>query len=210
MRCAVAIIPYLTFYIGMVKCSYCYREPSMTKKTPKTRHYRIHQLTAEQFEKNFPNEDACRAYLTKHRWPTGVVRCPRCGFEAKAHGTKPFHWQCYNCDDQSSYRFSVLVNTVFENTNKPLRDWFRVIHMMTTNKKGVSALQVFRTVGFGSYKTAWYMCHRIRVAMQDEEFFSRTNTKTSAAAGRVAAAVSVPVRPPLSARSSARATLLLA
>jgi hypothetical protein len=139
-------------------------------KTPKTAHYRIHQLSVEQFEKRFPNEDACKAYLVKHRWPTGVVRCPRCGFEAKAHGTKPFHWQCYNCAEQTSYRFSVTVNTVFENTNKPLRDWFRVIHMMTTSKKGISALQVFRVLGFGSYKTAWYMCHRIRVAMQDREF----------------------------------------
>jgi hypothetical protein len=139
-------------------------------KNSKTPHYRIHQLTVEQFEKRFPSEDACREYLVNHRWPTGVVRCPRCGFEAREHGTKPFHWQCYNCDDQSSYRFSVLVGTVFENSNKPLRDWFRVIHMMTTSKKGVSALQVFRTLGFGSYKTAWYMCHRIRVAMQDREF----------------------------------------
>jgi transposase-like protein len=139
-------------------------------KNSKTAHYRIHQMTTEQFGRQFPNEDACRTYLVNHRWPTGHVRCPRCGFEAKAHGTKPFHWQCYNCDEQTSYRFSVTVGTVFENTNKPLRDWFRVIHMMTTSKKGVSALQVFRTLGFGSYKTAWYMCHRIRVAMQDQEF----------------------------------------
>ena len=75
---------------------------SYTKKTPKTPHYRIHQMTAEQFEKQFPNEDACSAYLVQHRWPTGVIRCPRCGFEAKAHGTKPFHWQCYNCSEQTS------------------------------------------------------------------------------------------------------------
>jgi ISXO2-like transposase domain len=51
-----------------------------------------------------------------------------------------------------------------------LLDWFRVIHMMVTSKKGVSALQVKRTLGFGSYSTAWYMCHRIRVAMRDKEF----------------------------------------
>src|SRR5579862_4923534 len=111
-------------------------------KKPKTAHYPIHQMTVEQFDRLFPNEDACKTYLVRHRWPDGVVRCPRCGFEAKAHGTKPFHWQCYNCAEQTSYRFSVLVDTVFENTNKTLRDWFRVIHMMTTSKKGVSALQV--------------------------------------------------------------------
>ena len=67
-------------------------------------------------------------------------------------------------------RFSHITSTVFENTNKPLRDWFRVLHMMLTSKKGVSALQVHRTMGFGSYKTAWYMCHRIRAAMQDNDF----------------------------------------
>ena len=141
----------------------------MAKKSKRS-YYRIHQMTVDQFDRQFPDEDACRRYLVLHRWPTGIVRCPRCGFEAKAHGTKPFHWQCYNCDDQTSYRFSVTVGTVFENSNKPLRDWFRVIHMMTTSKKGVSALQVFRELGFGSYNTAWFMCHRIRVAMQDRDF----------------------------------------
>ena len=98
------------------------------------------------------------------------MRCPRCGFEAKEHGSKEFHWVCYNCAPESSYRFSVLVDTVFENTNKPLRDWFRVIHMMMTSKKGVSALQVFRTLGFGSYNTAWFMCHRIRAGLQEKKF----------------------------------------
>ena len=56
----------------------------------------------------------------------------------------------------------VIAGTIFENTNKPLRDWFRVIHLMLTSKKGISALQIHRVMGFGSYKTAWYMCHRVR------------------------------------------------
>src|SRR6202035_4533514 len=51
-----------------------------------------------------------------------------------------------------------------------LRQWFRVIQLMLTSKKGISALQVFRYMGFGSYKTAWYMCHRIRVALADRDF----------------------------------------
>ncbi len=53
----------------------------------------------------------------------------------------------------------------FENTNKPLRDWFKVVHLMTTSKKGISALQIQRQMGFGSYKTAHGMCHKIRAAM---------------------------------------------
>ncbi|MFH0344873.1 MAG: IS1595 family transposase [Chromatiales bacterium] len=139
-------------------------------KRIKTAHHRIHQMSIVDFERHFPNEGACKAYLKSNRWPDGVVRCPRCGFEAREHGTKDFHWQCYNCAPNTSYRFSVLVDTIFENTNKPLREWFRVMHLMLTSKKGMSALQIFRYMGFGSYKTAWGMCHKIRVALGNQEF----------------------------------------
>jgi IS1 family transposase/transposase-like protein len=128
---------------------------------------RIHQMTVPQFEKMFPNEDA---YLVSHRWPDGV-HCPRCGSaKVVAMTTMPFRWQCYDCAPDTTYRFSHIAGTIFENTNKPLRDWFRVIHMMMTSKKGVSALQVQRVMGFGSYETAWSMCHRIRAGLADEEF----------------------------------------
>lgn len=133
---------------------------------------RIHQMTVPQFEKSFPNDDACAEYLAAHRWPGGVVCCPRCGDETKISAVKtmPFKWQCYSCAPMSGYRFSVIAGTIFENTNKPLREWFRVIHMMLTSKKGVSALQVQRVMGFGSYRTAWYMCHRVRAGLADENF----------------------------------------
>src|ERR1700730_13597576 len=129
----------------------------------------IHQLTVAQFEVMFPDEDACCAYLVGKRWPDGV-RCPRCGAE-KAYpvSTKPWHWQCYACAPES-YRFSHIAGTIFENTNKPLRQWFRVIHLMLTSKKGISALQVYRMMGFGSYRTAWYMCHRVRAGLAHEDF----------------------------------------
>lgn len=129
------------------------------------------QMTAAEFDELFPDEDACRAYLMRRRWPEGA-RCPRCGNEnVKSHGTRPFHWQCYKCSPQSAgYRFSLLVGTIFENTNVPLRTWFRVIYLMLTSKKGISALQVHRMMGFGSYQTAHYMCHRIRVRFADPEF----------------------------------------
>ena len=100
---------------------------------------RIHQMTITQWEKAFPDEDACRAYLVGHRWPAGV-HCARCGAEGPyALKSRPFHWQCQQCAPQG-YRFSVLAGTVFENTNKPLRQWFRVIHLMLTSKKGIRAL----------------------------------------------------------------------
>jgi transposase-like protein len=136
----------------------------------KVKHPRIHQLTLRQFEAMFPDDDACKEYLVAQRWPTGVC-CPRCGnLEVVEHGTREFNWVCYACADQSSYRFSVTVGTIFENTNKSLREWFQVIHLMLTSKKGISALQVYRLLGFGSYKTAWSMCHRIRAGMADRDF----------------------------------------
>jgi len=125
----------------------------------------VHQMTVAEFERMFPDEDACCAYLVGRRWPKGV-RCPRCGAENPTElKGNPWHWQCYQCAPQTSYRFSHIAGTVFENTNKPLRDWFRVAHLMLTSKKGISALQIMRTMGFGSYKTAWLMCHRIRAAL---------------------------------------------
>jgi transposase-like protein len=130
----------------------------------------IHQMTAAQFDKAFPDEEACCAYLVGKRWPKGIS-CPRCGAENPTElKGNPWHWQCYECAPQTSYRFSHITGTVFENTNKPLKDWFRVIHLMLTSKKGMSALQIYRFLGFGSYKTAWYMCHRIRAALADRDF----------------------------------------
>jgi ISXO2-like transposase domain len=79
-------------------------------------------------------------------------------------------WECPDCRTGNAYRFSHLVGTIFENTNKPLREWFRVIHLMLTSKKGMSALQIYRYMGFGSYRTAWYMCHRVRAGLQDKDF----------------------------------------
>jgi transposase-like protein len=126
----------------------------------------VHQMTERQFETRFPigDDDACRAYLKARRWPQGVA-CPRCGNPAVYDlRSRKWHWQCQQCDP-NGYRFSLLVGTIFENTNKPLRDWFKVVHLMTTSKKGISALQIQRQMGFGSYNTAHLMCHKIRSAM---------------------------------------------
>lgn len=132
---------------------------------------KINQMTFAQWEAAFPDEDACAAYLVAHRWPSGKVKCVRCG-SAKAYELKSmkWKWECPDCRAGGAYRFSVIAGTIFENTNKPLRDWFRVIHLMLTGKKGISALQVQRQLGFGSYRTAWYMCHRVRAGLANEDF----------------------------------------
>src|SRR5262249_10874993 len=127
-------------------------------------------LTSAQFDVMFPigDEDACKAYLQARRWPDGV-RCPRCwNDKVYALRSRPFHWQCQKCTP-AGYRFSVIAGTIFENTNKPLRDWFKVTHLILTSKKGRSARQLWRYMGFGSLKTAWYMAHRIRAALVEPE-----------------------------------------
>lgn len=128
------------------------------------------QMTVPQFEKLFPDDDACKRYLVSRRWPNGI-RCPRCNGENIVElKTMPFKWECMSCGKSTSYRFSVLVGTIFENTNVSLKMWFKVIYLMLTSKKGISALQVQRMMGFGSYSTAHYMCHRIRAGLSDPAF----------------------------------------
>lgn len=125
-------------------------------------------MTLAQLMARFSDEDHCYAYLVKMRWPDGVY-CPRCASDKVHKLGRPWRWQCKQCS-KNGYRFSPLVGTIFENTNYPLRTWFQVIFLMCSSKKGISALQIHRMIGSGSYRTAWYMCHRIRAAMRNEAF----------------------------------------
>lgn len=129
--------------------------------------------TLAQMMARFQTEDACKSFLQERRWPDGVIRCPRCKNEKVfAVKSRPFHWVCKkkDCGGRNGYRFSVITRTIFENTNYPLKTWFQVIYLMLQSKKGISALQVQRIIGSGAYRTAWYMCHRIRAAMKDGGF----------------------------------------
>jgi transposase-like protein len=129
-------------------------------------------MTIAEFERLFPDEDSCKRYLMSQRWPKGV-HCPRCGNEkVYANKTRPFTWQCMKCGvaKRTPYRFSVTVGTVFENTNYKLLIWFKVLYLILTSKKGISALQIHRMIGSGSYRTAWFMCHRLRAGLANEDF----------------------------------------
>jgi transposase-like protein len=142
------------------------------------------QLTLGEALRKFPDNDSCKAFLERKRWPDGMIKCPRCGSKAYRLPSKPFYYLCKSgaetvdkqtgeatiCHKRNGYRFSVISRTVFENTNYPLLVWFRVILLMLHSKKGMSAHQIHRTMGTGSYETAWYLCHRIRAAMQDNQF----------------------------------------
>jgi predicted RNA-binding Zn-ribbon protein involved in translation (DUF1610 family) len=112
-------------------------------------------MTLAQFDRLFPDEDSCKRYLMERRWPDGP-RCPRCGNEKLYRAKRAWSWECHKCGPHP-YRFSLYVGTVFENTNYPLCTWFKVLYFLLTSKKGISALQIHRTIGSGSYRTPWYM-----------------------------------------------------
>lgn len=108
----------------------------------------------------FPTDEKCREILTKLRWPEGV-RCPRCKMDAIELETEKTLYYCKDCD----YQFTVTAGTIFNDSHLPLTKWFVATLLLCEAKKGMSACQIQRTLGLGSYKTAWYLCHRIRAAM---------------------------------------------
>jgi transposase-like protein len=111
-----------------------------------------------ELEANFGTEDACRAYLSRLRWPEGF-RCPRCGSE-KAWPVRGL-WECGGCGCQTS----VTAGTIFQDTHTPLPVWFRAMWWVTTQKNGASALGLQRVLGLKSYETAWTWLHKFRRAM---------------------------------------------
>ncbi|HUF52605.1 MAG TPA: IS1595 family transposase [Dehalococcoidia bacterium] len=109
----------------------------------------------------YGTEDKCREVLEGLRWPTGV-QCPRCAHDKVYRDEKRSQYDCADC----GYQFSVTSGTVLHDTHLPLRKWFVAAYLMTESRKGISANQLKRMISV-SYKTAWYLCHRIRAAMKD-------------------------------------------
>jgi len=108
---------------------------------------------------NFHSEDACREALEDLRWPDGVI-CPRCHSKSISHIRKYDIYDCNSC----RYQFSVKSGTIFHDSHLPLRKWFVAVFLMVESRKGISANQLKRVLKV-SYKTAWYLSHRIREAM---------------------------------------------
>ncbi len=111
----------------------------------------------------FDTDDKCRATLEKLRWPDGV-RCIRCESAKISRNYKRNQFECDSC----GYHFSVTAGTIFHDSHLPLRKWFIATYLICESKKGMSALQLKRTLGV-AYKTAWYLCHRIREAVKDAD-----------------------------------------
>lgn len=124
-------------------------------------------MTAILNQPHFQDADKAREYLESVRWANGQP-CPHCGslgahykLQGKSH--RPGLWKCVDCREQ----FSVTVGTVFESSKIKLHLWLQVAYLMSASKKGISAKQIERMIGV-TYKTAWFMCHRVREAMREE------------------------------------------
>jgi transposase-like protein len=122
-------------------------------------------------------EDSARQFLENERWPNGTI-CPHCGaigesyqLKAKKESKSPVRpgvWKCGGCRKQ----FTVKVGTIFEDSHIPLTTWLKAIHLLCASKKGMSAHQLHRMLGV-TYKSAWFMAHRIRYAMTQEPLSSK-------------------------------------
>jgi transposase-like protein len=113
---------------------------------------------------HFTDPEAAREYLEKQVWAVGVI-CPHCGlvdghYKLEGKSTRPGLWKCNGCRQP----FTVTVGSVFERSKIPLNKWLLAVHLMAASKKGISAHQLHRMLGV-TYKTAWFMAHRIREAM---------------------------------------------
>jgi len=111
----------------------------------------------------FDTDEKCREILVRLRWPAGV-ECPRCKMPAVELATAKQLFYCKDCD----YQFTVTAATIFNDSHLPLQKWFLATLLLCEAKKGMSANQIKRTLGV-SYKTAWYLCHRIRAAMKEAD-----------------------------------------
>lgn len=126
---------------------------------------------------HFTDEDKAREFLEKQRWPEGPI-CPHCGLLGKAYKLTPTKkgkthvrkglWKCAGCRKE----FTVTVGTIFEDSHIPLHKWLFAYHLLCASKKGMSAHQLHRMLGV-TYRSAWFMAHRIRYSMSQEPLSSK-------------------------------------
>lgn len=132
------------------------------------------ELTLIEISARYGTEEAARQYFEKLRWPNGPT-CPHCGnanqdriykvTENKATKIRSGLYKCAECRES----FTVTIGTVMEDTHLPLHKWLMAFYMMCASKTQVSALQLQRQLEIGSYRSAWFMCHRIRYALKEHE-----------------------------------------
>ena len=120
--------------------------------------------TLQEAIQYFTDTDNCRTYLMARRWPDSVV-CPHCGSSKVSFLVKQQRWQCSGKHPKK--QFSVKVGTIFEDSPLGLDKWLPAVWLLTNCKNGASSYEIHRALGV-TQKTAWFMLHRIRLAMQNE------------------------------------------
>jgi hypothetical protein len=124
--------------------------------------------------RQFPTDEECLKYIEQMRWPDGVVRCPTCGCAhisriTRKSTSKNVRKSLYQClEPTCKQQFSATSGTIFNDSHLPLHKWFMALAIVVDAKKSISANQLKEHLGIGSYRTAWYMAHRIRKAMVEE------------------------------------------
>jgi transposase-like protein len=114
----------------------------------------------------FSNPDNCVAYAVSKRWPNGVVTCPNCGSTEVKYMPTRRTWQCKTRHPKS--QFSVKVGSIYEDSAIGLDKWLMATWMINSGKNGASSYEIHRAIGV-TQKSAWFMSHRIRLAMQDDD-----------------------------------------
>lgn len=117
-----------------------------------------------EFQKEFPDNEACAKHLVEQRWPNGFV-CPRCGHNEAWYLSKRQLFDCKRCRFQTT----VTAGTIFHGTHTPLVNWYWVLYHMAMDKVGVSVAEMQRLLDIKQYRTAWLMAHKIRKAMADRD-----------------------------------------
>jgi transposase-like protein len=121
----------------------------------------------------FSDPDICQTFMASLRWPNGVISCPTCGREDVRYIATRRLWECK--DKHPKRQFSVKVGTIFEDSPIGLDKWLAAIWMIANDKNGVSSYEMSRALGV-TQKTAWFMLHRIRLAMQSYDFTKLNGT----------------------------------
>jgi transposase len=122
------------------------------------------RYTIQQFNDQYPNEDACLETIKERRFPGGVTRCEKCGEDRKHHRVSGR--TAYACDRCGNHIYP-LAGTIFEKTTTKLRLWFYSMYLMSSTRCGISAKQIQRETGV-TYKTAWRMFKQIRILLSED------------------------------------------
>jgi transposase-like protein len=123
--------------------------------------------TLQEAIQHFSNFDNCREFMISIRWADGIVRCPNCGSEKVTYLAKARVYRCYG--DHARLKFSLKVGTIFEDSPIPLEKWLPAVWMLVNCRNGVSSWELHRSLGI-TQKSAWFMLHRIRLAVQTGTF----------------------------------------